>query len=954
MSYTAYANYSIFFTEQADYDFAIAAVGGNATTGGVFEGSPESAAAFFDVPFPSGAIGTVPKGFIFYFPFTPGAEIRHPGATGIFLDSAIDSFNVPGQNGNPPGSFGLGQGMILKWSGSIIMSNGVVNDSDDPTPIPRRRWIGGIANTPLMEGEVTFAGGTGVACRPSNRCMGEMGLAVRGQNSANWTRNVNAYIPGFVTRSSWERFYIRIRRVGTSINGIWHGHNSVGALTGVGMRITAGLAQLEVITISSINAQVIVGTIPMTIDEFARIDILLIFPASAPDSGSIRVYKNGELVVSFADGSGGPLDSVGFHTQSEFGRPFQVGGTDNEIEYDLCDWINADIPNKLGIESLDSIDWHLGSHIVAHSCDSVVAANHTPAGAGLLVNQGRYGANLQLNSFLFSTVANALISGLTNLQDVEDNQPTYTGLTIGPVSAVIGVFSNNNSSTDGQLGYSVAGGAPVMVTINEVIAAGGSYNSMMYNPSGMILPAPIAPLVIRYTKSNDANGAAVTGLTVSVEYIGVYGPEDNPDMQLAFPMDFLHNCRYANTPWGLIGKTPDAPVYAVGGTYVGNGTAQTINLPAPCHFLMVRSASAALGWYLFGSGVNGSPGGSERVVPNFPSFLGADPITGQVFFTVTGTDASVNQSGITYQYTAFCDPGMRFNYCGAYSLNPNPGTPRTLQLADTSFVSEWGFFQKQTLSTTITVNTRTKGPGNAVNQGQELDGGLLNNFASFGVGTITPSSEAMDSTAAQTNYSLWRAQDPNCGFTMMQIHTYIGNGAGGTRVINLPNLSGRFPLFVMVQPVSSNPAFIRDASHTGANSANAHTFATSTTAIVAGGIDTISVGTTLNANLVVYNVFVICGSDISWANGTFFPPNCLPPETPWEDPPLDPPEIAVQGDGGVALDGQVSLTLLRDISGIYTLIPGKTNDTLYDRQTGVANVDVKIPNPNFKTGYIGG
>jgi len=40
-------------------------------------------------------------------------------------------------------------------------------------------------------------------------------------------------------------------------------------------------------------------------------------------------------------------------------------------------------------------------------------------------------------------------------------------------------------------------------------------------------------------------------------------------------------------------------------------------------------------------------------------------------------------------------------------------------------------------------------------------------------------------------------------------------------------------------------------------------------------------------------------------------------------------------------------------SGIYTLTLNKTNDTLYDRDTD-DTVDVKIPNPFVRTGYVGG
>jgi hypothetical protein len=127
----------------------------------------------------------------------------------------------------------------------------------------------------------------------------------------------------------------------------------------------------------------------------------------------------------------------------------------------------------------------------------------------------------------------------------------------------------------------------------------------------------------------------------------------------------------------------------------------------------------------------------------------------------------------------------------------------------------------------------------------------------------------------------------------------------------------------------------------------------STTAITAVGIDTISVGVTLNANGINYSVFVICGDTAAMNNGNFFPAFCR------GSGPYTPPQIfngiTVLGNGGLLLGGVgAGLGLLRSVSGIYTLIPGKRNDTLVDRQPGQTSVDIAIPNPIFKTGYLGG
>jgi len=65
--------------------------------------------------------------------------------------------------------------------------------------------------------------------------------------------------------------------------------------------------------------------------------------------------------------------------------------------------------------------------------------------------------------------------------------------------------------------------------------------------------------------------------------------------------------------------------------------------------------------------------------------------------------------------------------------------------------------------------------------------------------------------------------------------------------------------------------------------------------------------------------------------------------------------IIVTGDGSQfsgTMDLGLLAVLLADASGIYRIVRNKTNDTLYDR-TG-DTVDVKIPDPFFDTGYVGG
>lgn len=62
---------------------------------------------------------------------------------------------------------------------------------------------------------------------------------------------------------------------------------------------------------------------------------------------------------------------------------------------------------------------------------------------------------------------------------------------------------------------------------------------------------------------------------------------------------------------------------------------------------------------------------------------------------------------------------------------------------------------------------------------------------------------------------------------------------------------------------------------------------------------------------------------------------------------------STQFSGSVTL-GKLATIFLVNATGIYTLVPGKTNDTLYDNDNGGDPVDVAIPNPQADMGFIGG
>jgi hypothetical protein len=158
------------------------------------------------------------------------------------------------------------------------------------------------------------------------------------------------------------------------------------------------------------------------------------------------------------------------------------------------------------------------------------------------------------------------------------------------------------------------------------------------------------------------------------------------------------------------------------------------------------------------------------------------------------------------------------------------------------------------------------------------------------------------------------------------------------------------PLFVWVQRNGGNGVF-RDPSHAGANSSTSSNFGNTATGITAVAVDQITVSSDVNVNGQTYTVWAICGAVGGMLNGTYFPTYCVPPGG---TPPVPPQgDIIVVSEGGLIFNGTTPLLMLQNISGIYTLQPGKLNDTLYDRQTGQTSVETPIL-PVAKTGYVGG
>lgn len=952
---TVYVNYVIFFQDLTEYQNAVAIAGSP-----ILEMCPAEAAALFGIPYgplPSGDMADIPKGMYTLPPYAAlegvGTEIGFPNPSGIFMDPSVGSVLVPGQAGSPASIFPAGPDGLHVWSATIIQSVG--NGSALTPPlfnIAQRRWAYGFETASGIEGNYPNPCQT----RDASRTVDGLGWATRGGNSGFVTQTINEYRAGLTTATSWERFYFRPRRVGASSSGFWRCTGNLGPSAGFSLLFEAAgtIRGFSVNNGSVFTDRGVVFT--PTIGQWYKIDILLKYGTGGGTNGRIVIYINGTFAYSFTDTVGDSLNVNTQHISSQLGKTFVTA--DPNLEYDLDDWINSDLPGNCSPTTLNfgstdtSIDFLLGSHVRQHFSVSATQVNWTPANGYGLLNMGMNPTRgLFGTSEYISATSNAQLIGLSDALLQSQMDSLYS--TLGVVSGLVSQYGSNSANQNGQLGYSIAGGALVLTVVGQGVADAADRN--MYLPTGVVLPAEVSPFSAAHQHSATADTERMKCLAINLEYIGVWGVEDNAAaIYPVYRSTNIHNCQYNSTQWGYTSSDPAFPVYAVGGTYVGNGQTQTIILPAACHFLLIRRTSSGEGIVWFGTdiGVN-----SKWIFANSSWLRVFSDFAGVFKVEITTNEISVNFNGSTYQYIAFCDPGMRFNLTGAYlhaSLNP---TTFANPLVNTNFLANAGFVRNQQLNGTGGTNAAWyKGPGIGSNNAVGLNGAIsVSNFMNFTQGFLNTLTNAHFSSDQQS-YSLWRTADSGvggCTNVMVQILTYTGNGVN-PRVISLTPASGRMPLFVMVVDTNGNGRF-RDPSHAGINDALLGGWTNSGGGgIESVGVDSITVnGAALNTNGTVYSVFAICGAVGGMLNGTYFPTYCVPTGGPRIPPSPPTADIIVIGDGGLSLNGTVPLLMLQDISGIYTLVPGKLNDTLQDRLAVITDVEVPIL-PIAKTGYIGG
>ena len=519
---------------------------------------------------------------------------------------------------------------------------------------------------------------------------------------------------------------------------------------------------------------------------------------------------------------------------------------------------------------------------------------------------GQRAALLSGVAYIESAVPNAPLHATLPMAEVIDARPDCLGWLAARVILAMGKTA---PALSGTLGYQLGTDPAVLLPITSDASV---TSSMHYDAITVLPPAPPVtgqPLTLRYTKGNDAEAVGVGVLVANVLCTGIFGPEDvvaGGGATLTHrPPATVHLCEHPESPWARGGLLAAAPVIIVGGTYTGNGTGQDLLFKVPPTFWLVRRIAT-------GGGAGGNWwAGMIAAHRDFTTSIIDTIITGQArdySFVPTGPTADQQQQyrvqiagtianaiGVDYQYIAFCDPAARFSR--AFSTKVSPlGSPRDVPLDEPSFTGEVAFVALESSLGVVTPDLAWKGRGHAADAVQPMGSSTdaLANALTFGTGRVTIGPGLFVSGSANIENIaglLFRPTDGNTYTSPPPVYftgTYVGDGAA-SRTITMPPV-GRRPLWAQVQAIGGT-TYQRDPSHTGTTSSNAVSNASTATAITAGGLDSFTVGSTLNTNGVTFNYFGFYAGTTACNNGW----GCngeyvLPIETPLP-PPYVPPFI---------------------------------------------------------------
>lgn len=527
----------------------------------------------------------------------------------------------------------------------------------------------------------------------------------------------------------------------------------------------------------------------------------------------------------------------------------------------------------------DPIDFASGSHLVRAPA-SGFGPNHASWSAADMRLMWQRPMITTMESALSNT-ANAPFEIELDLADSVDMVPN----TQGWVSFRAHCASFRSGAPQGTLGARIAAIVETMVTIPENL---GSFlwNSRQFTiASSNVAPLTGTQVWLRYNKSNDALSSRIGSLFGTFECIGVFGTCDEPvqydgttQPQVFLPTNLVQTAEYPLSPYAR-NELPFAPIIVESGTYVGNNLGQDLSFALPPTFLYIRPVTGDSGgqrwWtgmlnahYQTGVGdgaIGGFCGGKQNLnfVPGSPDTADQQQ---EYLIRICGPSTQINATGVTYQYVAFMDPAARFSRVQQVSLSTNSGLPRVEALDDPEFTPQHALILSELNGTTTTNGFYAKSAGSSADGISPTVASELANALTFGAGALTWRVGLVTDGFANYTALCFRRSDGNNSPNepkAMFFGTYTGDGAA-SRTINLSPATGLRPLYLEVQ---GNTFYRRDPSDL-TNSSRTNTGGALTTAITAGGIDSFTIGLTLNTNAVVYHYWGLWGGSTA-GNGGF-------------------------------------------------------------------------------------
>lgn len=792
-------------------------------------------------------------------------------------------------------AYGADRSYTVAWAGTLLLAGPGAPAGPTPRYLGRRRWVDGF-ELPAGDGAgVSGERDTAVVhayTRDASRTIDGFGLAIRNLllNGVHVSQNPNPSNDALLFPTvSWERFYIRVRKFPTSgFDEFWAAH---GSAEGGGDACLLTISSAGTIQMYNCGNLAFPGTLlatgpSLTLNTWYRIDLKIIFRTLVGVGGRFELYINGapaHLVTIPPGSSGVGLDLIGnTHTASLLGVS-SLAANPHSSEFDFDDWISADdVTNPVPAPGMDLTS---GSHVIAiHASGFGPAHNGAWVGDWRCLNQRPPTALDLFSANLTSNTPGAQIDAVTDYMAQGDGCAAFI---VAGSAASIPVGT-------GQIGWNING---AQTLLSYASALGFNQSDTIYTiPSGTIADAlpVINTLNLEFKPPAVAGTTIIQALMAAAEMIGVFSAQDNDPSQppvVAPPFSGIHNNPYTGVLGAAPALVPVGVVSVSAGVYTGNDIGQDVFEQIAAHWWWVRNIAPGGGGTCWWSsmlapnprtGTDMAPGHSTR----------AHLLNGVPSMEVAGSAVEANAAGSTYQWVAIADPAMRYVLNAANAQLTADATTIAHALVNSGFTPIAAMFTKESYSGGGALAPYYKGPGSTGTNASPLRSAQQSSILSLGAGTYSTLS-ASNWNNPQLALAFFRLNDGS-GNQWYDITSYVGNGAGGTRDIPVI-LNNRFPLFVLVVP-HDGPSYFRDPAHTGLNSTNCNSNGQITTAIVGGGQDFITIGTTLNANGVIYDVFVLPSETLfgNISDGGGNPSSFIPvPIDPGPTGPFDPPPTPV-------------------------------------------------------------